>query len=71
MWIPGFLYFFYQSQRLSDAGKQGGKRVERSTAQGREAEQPYMQATGRLPCFLTNDYMFKALLQKNRNVLKR
>lgn len=30
----------------------------------------YMQATGKLPHSLTNDYMFKALLQKNKNVLK-
>lgn len=30
----------------------------------------YMQATGQLPHPLTNDYMFKALLQKNENVLK-
>jgi len=71
MWIPGFLYFFTNhSVCLIGAGKQGGKRMERSTAQGRKAEQPYMQATGRLPYSLTNDYMFKALLQKNRNVLK-
>ena len=30
----------------------------------------YMQATGKLPYPLTNDYMFKALFQKNNNVLK-
>ncbi len=30
----------------------------------------YMQATGDLPHPLTNDYMFKALLQKNENALK-
>lgn len=30
----------------------------------------YMQATGKLPHSLTNDYLFKALLQKNKNVLK-
>ena len=30
----------------------------------------YLQATGQLPHSLTNDYMFKALLQKNVNVLK-
>lgn len=30
----------------------------------------YLQATGQLPHPLTNDYMFKALLQKNENVLK-
>lgn len=30
----------------------------------------YMQATGKLPYTLTNDYMFKALLQKNETVLK-
>ena len=30
----------------------------------------YMQATGKLPHTLTNDYLFKALLQKNENVLK-
>lgn len=33
-------------------------------------EPQYMQATGQLPHPLTNDYMFKALLQKNGNVLK-
>lgn len=31
----------------------------------------YLQATGQLPHPLTNDYMFKALLQKNKNVLKQ
>ena len=31
----------------------------------------YLQATGRLPHPLTNDYMFKALLQKNENVLQQ
>ena len=30
----------------------------------------YMQAAGKLPHPLTNDYMFKALLQKNESVLK-
>ncbi|MDE7224887.1 MAG: Rpn family recombination-promoting nuclease/putative transposase, partial [Acetatifactor sp.] len=35
-----------------------------------ERELLYMQATGKLPHPLTNDYLFKALLQKNRNVLK-
>lgn len=30
----------------------------------------YLQATGDLPHPLTNDYMFKALLQKNENALK-
>lgn len=30
----------------------------------------YMQATGKLPYPLTNDYLFKALLQKNETVLK-
>ncbi len=30
----------------------------------------YMQATGKLPYTLINDYMFKALLQENKNVLK-
>ena len=29
-----------------------------------------MQATGKLPHPLTNDYMFKVLFQKNNNVLK-
>ena len=31
---------------------------------------PYMQASGALPHTLVNDYMFKALLQKNKMVLK-
>lgn len=35
-----------------------------------EREPLYMRATGKLPYTLTNDYMFKALLQKNENVLK-
>lgn len=30
----------------------------------------YKRATGKLPYTLTNDYMFKALLQENENVLK-
>ena len=30
----------------------------------------YMRATGKLPYTLINDYMFKALLQKNQKVLK-
>lgn len=30
----------------------------------------YLQAAGKLPYTLTNDYMFKALLQKNETVLK-
>ncbi|MCM1056343.1 MAG: Rpn family recombination-promoting nuclease/putative transposase [Firmicutes bacterium] len=30
----------------------------------------YMQATGKLPFTLTNDYLFKALMQKNKKVLK-
>lgn len=30
----------------------------------------YIQATGKLPYPLTNDYLFKALLQKNETVLK-
>lgn len=33
-------------------------------------EPAYMQATGKLPYTLTNDYLFKMLLQKNRKVLK-
>lgn len=33
-------------------------------------EPPFMRATGKLPHPLTNDYMFKALLQKNKNVLE-
>ena len=41
-----------------------------STIQGKKERLPYMQATGKLPYSLTNDYMFKALLQKNGNVLK-
>ena len=36
----------------------------------RDGKPSYMQATGALPHPLTNDYMFKALLQKNGNVLK-
>ena len=35
-----------------------------------EKEPSYMRATGKLPYTLINDYMFKALLQKNENVLK-
>lgn len=35
-----------------------------------EQEPLYMQATGKLPYTLTNDYLFKALLQKNERVLK-
>ena len=35
-----------------------------------DKEPQYLQATGQLPHPLTNDYMFKALLQKNENVLK-
>ena len=31
----------------------------------------YMRATGKLPYTLINDYMFKALLQKNQKVLKQ
>lgn len=41
-----------------------------SAAQKEKARLPYMEAAGKLPHPLTNDYMFKALLQKNRNVLK-
>ena len=33
-------------------------------------EPQYLQATGQLPHLLTNDYMFKALLQKNVTALK-
>ncbi len=33
-------------------------------------EPQYLRATGQLPHPLTNDYMFKALLQKNANALK-
>ncbi len=36
----------------------------------KRTDQPYMQATGVLPHSLVNDYMFKALLQKNQVVLK-
>lgn len=36
----------------------------------KQKNQPYMQATGVLPHSLVNDYMFKALLQKNQVVLK-
>ena len=35
-----------------------------------EKEPSYMRATVKLPYTLINDYMFKALLQKNENVLK-
>ena len=35
-----------------------------------DKEPQYLQATGQLPHPLTNDYMFKALLQKNEKVLK-
>ena len=44
--------------------------MESSTTRGKTTKLPYMQATGALPHSLTNDYMFKALLQKNKNVLK-
>lgn len=36
----------------------------------KQTNQPYMRATGVLPHSLVNDYMFKALLQKNQVVLK-
>ena len=44
--------------------------MESSVTQGKKGKLLYMQATGVLPHPLTNDYMFKALLQKNKNVLK-
>ncbi|MCM1025815.1 MAG: Rpn family recombination-promoting nuclease/putative transposase [Roseburia sp.] len=34
------------------------------------APAPYLQATGELPFTLTNDYMFRAFLQTNNNVLR-
>ncbi|MBD5527140.1 MAG: Rpn family recombination-promoting nuclease/putative transposase [Lachnospiraceae bacterium] len=40
------------------------------TPQTPEKKPIYMQATGKLPYTLTNDYLFKALLQKNKKVLK-
>lgn len=41
-----------------------------SATQTPNREPQYMRATGQLPHPLTNDYMFKALLQKNVNALK-
>lgn len=35
-----------------------------------EAQPSYRQATGKMPYSLTNDYLFRALLQKNNRVLK-
>ncbi|MDE7222996.1 MAG: Rpn family recombination-promoting nuclease/putative transposase, partial [Acetatifactor sp.] len=35
-----------------------------------EARPSYWQAVGKLPYSLTNDYLFRALLQRNNNVLK-
>ena len=35
-----------------------------------EVQPPYWQATGKMPYSLTNDYLFRALLQKNNRVLK-
>lgn len=35
-----------------------------------ETRPPYWQATGKMPYSLTNDYLFRALLQKNNRVLK-
>ena len=40
------------------------------TPESSDKRPQYLQATGRLPHPLTNDYLFKALLQKNTNVLK-
>ena len=39
-----------------------------STMSGEKPQ--YMQATGKMPYSLTNDYLFRALLQKNNRVLK-
>lgn len=36
----------------------------------KEIQGTYRQATGELPFRLTNDYLFRALLQKNNKVLK-
>ena len=44
--------------------------MDRLTAKTPDKEPQYMKATGKLPHPLINDYMFKALLQKNENVLK-
>ena len=35
-----------------------------------EVQPPYWQATGKMPYSLTNDYLFRALLQRNNRVLK-
>lgn len=35
-----------------------------------EAQLSYRQATGKMPYSLTNDYLFRALLQRNNRVLK-
>lgn len=40
------------------------------TPQIPKAQPPYWQATGKMPYSLTNDYLFRALLQKNNRVLK-
>lgn len=36
----------------------------------KDTQPAYMQATGKLPYSLTNDYLFRALLQRNNRVLK-
>lgn len=40
------------------------------TPQIPKEQPPYWQATGKMPYSLTNDYLFRALLQKNNRVLK-
>ena len=40
------------------------------TTQMPEVQPPYWQATGKMPYSLTNDYLFRALLQRNNKVLK-
>lgn len=40
------------------------------TTQTPEVQPPYWQATGKMPYSLTNDYLFRALLQRNNKVLK-
>jgi len=63
--MPGlcFLFFYHQTQHSVNVC---GKR----RTNMKQKNQPYMQATGVLPHSLVNDYMFKALLQKNQVVLK-
>ncbi|MCM1119174.1 MAG: Rpn family recombination-promoting nuclease/putative transposase [bacterium] len=44
--------------------------MNQSISESQHKEPLYIRATGKLPYTLTNDYMFKALLQKNETVLK-